>query len=91
MWDDEAEDNFWTTITSNSTPYMYGIFAKPSPLGSMLDLENMGCILNKDFPFEGITHPYMYGGSYKTFAELHTEDCDLYSVNYLRGGSDKLW
>ena len=39
----------------------------------------------------GITTPYMYFGMFFTFFCWHTEDNDLYSINYMIGGKPKTW
>jgi hypothetical protein len=39
--------------------------------------------LGDDCP--GITRPYMYFGMFFTFFCWHTEDNDLYSINYMIG------
>ena len=45
--------------------------------------------LGDDCP--GITRPYMYFGMFFTFFCWHTEDNDLYSINYMIGGKPKTW
>eukprot|EP01048_Picozoa_sp_COSAG05_P016683 COSAG05_NODE_2181_length_3431_cov_16.118697_5_plen_244_part_00 len=39
----------------------------------------------------GITRPYMYFGMLFTFFCWHTEDNDLYSINYMHSGKPKTW
>ena len=39
----------------------------------------------------GITTPMMYYGMLYSFFSWHTEDNDLYSINYMIGGAPKTW
>ena len=39
----------------------------------------------------GVTTPYVYLGSWRSFFAWHTEDQDLYSINFLHFGARKTW
>lgn len=41
--------------------------------------------------FKGITHSYIYVGMWRSTFTMHSEDMDLYSINYLHCGSPKAW
>lgn len=56
-------------------------------LGSILDL------VEQDYGVEidGVNTAYLYFGMWKTTFCWHTEDKELYSINYLHFGQPKTW
>jgi jumonji domain-containing protein 2 len=45
----------------------------------------------KNITLDGVNSSYLYFGMWRALFAWHTEDCDLYSVNYLHYGAPKFW
>ncbi|XP_068236737.1 uncharacterized protein [Palaemon carinicauda] len=94
---EDLERKYWKNITYVSPIYgadVSGSITDPdvdewniNRLGSILDY------VNEDYgiSIEGVNTAYLYFGMWKTTFAWHTEDMDLYSINYLHFGSPKTW
>uniref|UniRef100_H2T5W1 [histone H3]-trimethyl-L-lysine(9) demethylase n=1 Tax=Takifugu rubripes TaxID=31033 RepID=H2T5W1_TAKRU len=92
---DELERKYWKNVTFN--PPIYGADVN----GSLYDPVKWNiCHLNtildtveheSGITIEGVNTPYLYFGMWKTTFAWHTEDMDLYSINYLHFGEPKSW
>lgn len=56
-------------------------------LGTIQDLLEQEC----GVAIDGVNSPYLYFGMWKTGFAWHTEDMDLYSLNFLHFGEPKTW
>lgn len=94
---DELERRYWKNVTYN--PGIYGADVSGSlydedveefninKLNTILDMVNE----SYGIKIEGVNTAYLYFGMWKTTFPWHTEDMDLYSINYLHYGMPKSW
>ncbi|XP_047146045.2 lysine-specific demethylase 4A isoform X1 [Hydra vulgaris] len=94
---EDLERDFWKNLTFN--PPIYGadvpgtIYDKDceywniNKLGTILDILNA----SSKIKIKGVNTAYLYFGMWKTTFPWHTEDMDLYSINYLHFGAPKSW
>lgn len=94
---DDLERKFWKNVTYVSPIYGADV------AGSLTDrdvtvwnINSLGTILdyvNKDYgiSIDGVNTAYLYFGMWKTTFAWHTEDMDLYSINFLHFGAPKTW
>ena len=91
---EDLERKFWTNLTINRP--IYGADVS----GTLTDADqtawncgNLGTILDRigTVKIEGVNTAYLYFGMWKALFAWHTEDMDLYSINYLHFGATKAW
>ncbi|XP_070065639.1 probable lysine-specific demethylase 4B isoform X7 [Drosophila virilis] len=94
---EDLERKYWKNITYVAP--IYGADVSGSITDSDQDswnINRLGSILdfvNKDYniQIDGVNTAYLYFGMWKTTFAWHTEDMDLYSINYLHFGAPKTW
>uniref|UniRef100_A0A8C5EX70 [histone H3]-trimethyl-L-lysine(9) demethylase n=1 Tax=Gouania willdenowi TaxID=441366 RepID=A0A8C5EX70_GOUWI len=94
---EELERKYWSNVNKNCP--IYGADVNGSlfePNVKDFNIGNLGTILDtleqdSGINIEGVNTPYLYFGSWKTTFPWHTEDMDLYSINYLHFGEPKSW
>ncbi|XP_056613934.1 lysine-specific demethylase 4B isoform X1 [Triplophysa dalaica] len=94
---DDLERKYWKNLTFVSPIYgadISGSLYDPditewniAHLNTLLDMVEQEC----GIVIEGVNTPYLYFGMWKTTFAWHTEDMDLYSINYLHFGQPKSW
>lgn len=94
---DDLEKIYWDKMTTH-----HGIYGADIT-GSISDpdlkhwyIKKLDTILNyveEDYKIciEGVNTAYLYFGMFKTSFAYHTEDMELYSINYLHFGQPKTW
>lgn len=94
---ENVERQFWKNIIFNQP-----IYGADLP-GSIYDKDvkewnvaNLGTILDLldteyKVKISGVNTPYLYFGMWKTTFPWHTEDMNLYSINFLHFGAPKSW
>ncbi|XP_030073364.1 lysine-specific demethylase 4B isoform X2 [Microcaecilia unicolor] len=94
---EDLERKYWKNLTFVSP--IYGADISGSLYDSDVGLWNIGnlnTLLDMvehecGIIIEGVNTPYLYFGMWKTTFAWHTEDMDLYSINYLHFGEPKSW
>ncbi|XP_033929072.1 lysine-specific demethylase 4C isoform X2 [Melopsittacus undulatus] len=94
---EDLERKYWRNLTFvapiygadiNGSIYDEGIEEwNIAHLNTILDVVEEECGIS----IEGVNTPYLYFGMWKTTFAWHTEDMDLYSINYLHFGEPKSW
>ena len=87
------ERKFWRNLTFN--PPLYGADTPGQLFDPSLDIWNVAALpsaLNAySATIPGTNTPYLYVGMYKAMFAAHTEDQDLFSINYVHVGAPKQW
>lgn len=94
---EDLERKYWKNLTFNAP--IYGADVNGSLYDKNVEQWNIGhlnTILDvvereSGITIEGVNTPYLYFGMWKTSFAWHTEDMDLYSINYLHFGEPKSW
>ncbi|KAL7850900.1 hypothetical protein AOLI_G00212560 [Acnodon oligacanthus] len=94
---EELERKYWKNVTFN--PPIYGADVNGTLYDPDVDEWNVGRLhtildtveYDSGITIEGVNTPYLYFGMWKTTFAWHTEDMDLYSINYLHFGEPKSW
>ncbi|KAG3035695.1 hypothetical protein PC121_g569 [Phytophthora cactorum] len=90
----EVERRFWKGLRGTMDPPTYGADIVSTLFGDAdalsWNLNDLNTILRKiDLP--GVTQSMLYFGMWRAMFAFHTEDMDLYSINYLHTGKPKFW
>ena len=94
---EELERKYWKNLTFNPPIYAADISGTLyDPDQNLWNIGRLGTILdrlNEDYgvKIEGVNTAYLYFGMWKTTFGWHTEDMDLYAINYLHFGAVKSW
>lgn len=93
---DELERRYWKNVSFNQPLYgadLAGTLMDPgvkewniNHLNTILDT-----VMDSGVSIPGVNTAYLYFGMWKTSFAWHTEDMDLYSINYLHFGAPKTW
>ncbi|CAF1597321.1 unnamed protein product [Adineta ricciae] len=93
----KLEKKYWENLTSIAPIYgadVSGSFYDQNQ--KVWNVNNLGTILSDleteyGTKIEGVNTAYLYFGMWKATFAWHTEDMDLYSINYLHFGAPKQW
>uniref|UniRef100_H2Z699 [histone H3]-trimethyl-L-lysine(9) demethylase n=1 Tax=Ciona savignyi TaxID=51511 RepID=H2Z699_CIOSA len=94
---EELERMYWKNLSFN--PPIYGadisgsLYDKDVSVWNVAKLNTLLDIIEMDsgVKIEGVNTAYLYFGMWKTTFAWHTEDMDLYSINYVHFGAPKSW
>ncbi len=92
---EERERLFWRSMGPLAPAPLYGadmsgtLFQDGASGWNLAELDNMIKLLPSNLP--GITTAMLYFGMWRAMFAFHTEDMNLYSINYLHAGRPKSW
>jgi len=94
---DDLERKYWKNISYTAPIYgadlegsLYDEDCEEFNITKLNTCLDMVC-REYDIKIQGVNTPYLYFGMYKATFAWHTEDMDLYSINYLHFGAPKSW
>ncbi|CAF3483655.1 unnamed protein product [Adineta steineri] len=94
---EKLEKKYWQSLTSNAPIYGADVSGSLTDENQTIwNVRNLGTILDdlvseSGTKIQGVNTPYLYFGMWKASFAWHTEDMDLYSINYLHFGAPKQW
>lgn len=94
---DHLERLYWENVTSYAPIYGTDVDATLTDASVITwNINNLGTILDfmqKDYDVHigGLITSYIYFGMWKSTFVWHTEDMDLYAINYIHYGAPKTW
>ncbi|XP_037087573.1 uncharacterized protein LOC119108101 [Pollicipes pollicipes] len=94
---EDLERRYWKNITYVSPIYAADVCGSlTDPDCDVWNINKLGTVLDyveEDYGISiaGVNTAYLYFGMWKTTFAWHTEDMDLYSINYLHYGAPKSW
>jgi hypothetical protein len=92
---EERERLFWRSMGPMTPPPLYGadmngsLFRDEASGWNLAELDNMIKLLPSNLP--GVTTAMLYFGMWRAMFAFHTEDMNLYSINFLHAGRPKSW
>eukprot|EP00730_Choanoeca_flexa_P002058 TRINITY_DN10895_c0_g1_i3.p1 TRINITY_DN10895_c0_g1~~TRINITY_DN10895_c0_g1_i3.p1 ORF type:complete len:1127 (+),score=288.84 TRINITY_DN10895_c0_g1_i3:198-3578(+) len=94
--DDAIEKAYWRTLAFNGPIYGADVAGTVSDEDHKIwNVRHLDTILDKvgadGAKLPGVNTPYLYYGMWKASFCWHTEDMDLYSINYIHTGMPKTW
>lgn len=94
---DDLERMYWDTINENTPIYGSDVDGTLTDADvTSWNVNNLGTMLDyvrEDYgtDIRGVLKSMLYFGMWKASFAWHTEDMDLYSINYLHSGAPKIW
>ena len=93
LFDAPTEDSDDATITKRESDDCSKSCSVTTPGWDVSRLDSLlsRTLREKNITLDGVNSSYLYFGMWRALFAWHTEDCDLYSVNYLHYGAPKFW
>lgn len=89
---DDLSGIFWKSLPAHGAVYGSDVTSSLFDGTKLVwNLDRLQSILNDAGLIHGVTNSYLYFGMWKTCFAIHTEDLDLYSINFLHFGEPKTW